>query len=148
MTSTPSSIGSEELLDPLLDELHNVESVIHVTRENIDALNAKFASLQEPPALYVAEYQELTSKLHELEAKQAELLEHLNGQDEKFEGLNQLSDSYVYQSYYANHQQIEQHQQQQTQQQQQEQYLQYLYHKGLHSSDKGGGGVEMVNFFY
>lgn len=141
MTSTPSSIASEELLDPLLDELHNVESVIHVTRENIDALNAKFASLQEPPALYVAEYQELTSKLHELEAKQAELLEHLNGQNGKIESLNQLADQYVYQSYYANQQQIQQHQQQQTQRQPQEQYLQYLYQKSLHPS---ASGVEMV----
>ena len=43
----------------------------------IDALNAKFANLQEPPSMYVAEYQELTSKLHELEIKEHELVERL-----------------------------------------------------------------------
>lgn len=73
-----------------------------MTRENIDALNAKFANLQNPPSMYIigkchsifrfffffmqclscffftfffffVEYQELTSKLHELETKELEL---------------------------------------------------------------------------
>lgn len=52
--STDSSPESDsEVYDPLADELHNVQLVIHVTRENIDALNAKFANLQEPPAMYL-----------------------------------------------------------------------------------------------
>ncbi|XP_023175218.1 raf homolog serine/threonine-protein kinase Raf isoform X3 [Drosophila hydei] len=77
--STDSSAESDsEVYDPLADELHNVQLVIHVTRENIDALNAKFANLQEPPAMYLTEYQELTSKLHELKAKEHELMEQLN----------------------------------------------------------------------
>lgn len=69
------SDDSEELLDPLSEELRNIQSVIYVTRENIDALNAKFANLQDPPPMYVAEYEELTSRLHELEAKEHELTE-------------------------------------------------------------------------
>lgn len=71
------SDDSEELLDPLSQELRNIQSVIYLTRENIDALNAKFANLQDPPPMYVAEYQELTSRLHELEAKEHELTEKI-----------------------------------------------------------------------
>lgn len=72
-----STDDSDELLDPLSEELRNIQSVIHVTRENIDALNAKFANLQEPPPMYITEYQELTSKLHEFEIKEHELIEKL-----------------------------------------------------------------------
>ncbi|KAK0083681.1 hypothetical protein PV325_008406 [Microctonus aethiopoides] len=63
---------------PLRDELKNIQSVIHVTRQNIDALNNRFAGFQDPPTIYVIEYQELTSKLHELESKQQKLNELLN----------------------------------------------------------------------
>ncbi|XP_064554950.1 raf homolog serine/threonine-protein kinase Raf [Drosophila montana] len=85
--SSPDSEG--ELYDPLADELHNVQLVKHVTRENIDALNAKFANLQEPPAMYLTEYQELTSKLHELEAKEHELMEQLNALQQEDECRSQ-----------------------------------------------------------
>lgn len=71
------SDDSEDLLDPLSEELRNIQSVIYVTRENIDALNAKFANLQDPPPMYVTEYQELTSRLHELEVKEHELTEKI-----------------------------------------------------------------------
>lgn len=63
--------------DLLAEELRNIESVIIVTRRNIDALNEKFANLQDPPAMYIHEYQELTSKLHELEAKKYEISERV-----------------------------------------------------------------------
>lgn len=72
-----STDDSEDIQDPLSEELRNVQSVMHVTRENIDALNAKFANFQEPPSMYIAEYQELTSKLHDLEIKEHELVERL-----------------------------------------------------------------------
>ncbi|XP_034952103.1 raf homolog serine/threonine-protein kinase Raf [Chelonus insularis] len=75
--------------DPLRSELRNIHSVIHVTRQNIDALNSKFAGFQHPPSIYLTEYQELTSKLHELETKEQKLNEILqsatssgSGQDE------------------------------------------------------------------
>ncbi|XP_068159055.1 LOW QUALITY PROTEIN: raf homolog serine/threonine-protein kinase Raf [Drosophila tropicalis] len=83
MSSESSMESDSELYDPLAEELHNVQLVKHVTRENIDALNAKFANLQEPPAMYLNEYQELTSKLHELEAKEHELMEQLQQQQQQ-----------------------------------------------------------------
>ncbi|XP_031334166.1 raf homolog serine/threonine-protein kinase Raf-like, partial [Photinus pyralis] len=63
-------------------ELRNIENVISLTRANIDALNAKFADFQHPPAMYLKEYDDLTSKLHQLEAEERRLHEQLrNGQE-------------------------------------------------------------------
>ncbi|KAI4486407.1 hypothetical protein M0804_005777 [Polistes exclamans] len=64
-------------MDPLSYELRNIQSVISVTRENIDALNDRFAGFQHPPSIYLNEYQELTSKLHDLESKEQKLIELL-----------------------------------------------------------------------
>ncbi|CAL7947874.1 unnamed protein product [Xylocopa violacea] len=64
--------------DPLRYELRNIQNVIHVTRKNIDALNSRFAGFQHPPSIYLNEYQELTSKLHDLECKEQKLNELLN----------------------------------------------------------------------
>lgn len=64
--------------DPLRYELRNIQSVIKVTRQNIDALNNRFAGFQHPPSIYLNEYHELTSKLHELESKQQKLNELFN----------------------------------------------------------------------
>lgn len=112
MTSTPSSEDSEDQYDALTEELHNIQSIILVTRENIDALNAKFANLLEPPPMYIAEYQELTSKLHELEAKETELIEQLSAQQEKEQHRRELNEYSYQQSHYQNQQQIHQQQQQ------------------------------------
>ncbi|XP_074106469.1 serine/threonine kinase raf oncogene [Cotesia typhae] len=60
-----------------LDELQNIQSVINVTRQNMDALTSKFANFLQPPAIYLLEYSELTSKLHELELKQQQLVDKL-----------------------------------------------------------------------
>lgn len=110
MTSSPSSEDSEELFDALAEELKNIQLVIRVTRENIDALNAKFANLQEPPPMYIAEYQELTSKLHELEVKETELMEQMSAQQELDEKQLQQQQAYEFsgfQSHYQNQQQIQ-----------------------------------------
>ncbi|XP_012284159.1 raf homolog serine/threonine-protein kinase phl [Orussus abietinus] len=64
--------------DPLRYEQRNIQSVIHLIRRNIDALNNKFAGFQQPPSIYLLEYQELTSKLHELESKEQKLTDFLN----------------------------------------------------------------------
>ncbi|XP_043253990.1 raf homolog serine/threonine-protein kinase Raf [Colletes gigas] len=64
--------------DPLRYELRNIQNVIHVTRQNIDALNNRFAGFQQPPLIYLNEYQELTSKLHDLKSKEQKLNELLN----------------------------------------------------------------------
>lgn len=86
------STDSEDYLD-VQQELRNIENVISLTRANIDALNAKFADFQRPPALYLKEYDDLTSKLHELEAKKLRLIDSIsNGQDspvdEEFNEIN------------------------------------------------------------
>ncbi|EEB17557.1 cAMP-dependent protein kinase catalytic subunit, putative [Pediculus humanus corporis] len=88
MASVPS--GSYNNNSSLLDELKNIRSVIRLTRENIDALNAKFASFQHPPTMYLTEYQELTSKLHEFLMKEHELMEQIypSGDDTTTENLN------------------------------------------------------------
>lgn len=65
-------------IDPHRYELHNIQSVIKVTRQNIDALNNRFAGFQHPPSIYLTEYHELTSKLHELESKEQKLIELRN----------------------------------------------------------------------
>jgi B-Raf proto-oncogene serine/threonine-protein kinase len=56
-----------------------------VTRQNIDQLNARFADFQQPPTMYLEEYQELTSKLHELEIKEQELIEKVQLNDSRFD---------------------------------------------------------------
>ncbi|XP_055695031.1 raf homolog serine/threonine-protein kinase Raf isoform X1 [Lutzomyia longipalpis] len=80
-TDKMSDEAQWDLADMELD-LRNIRSVIHVTRQNIDALNAKFANLQEPPPMYLKEYQELASKLHELRDKELEIIEKLQQQSD------------------------------------------------------------------
>lgn len=75
--STPSDDTDDLMIDPLAEELRNIESVITTLSRNIDALNAKFANRQDPPPMYISEYQELTSRLHELEEKKLELTEKI-----------------------------------------------------------------------
>lgn len=70
----------------LLDELKNIRSVIRLTKDNIDALNAKFAGFQHPPSMYLTEYQELTSKLHDFLMKEHELMEQLYPAEEESSG--------------------------------------------------------------
>lgn len=72
-----STDDSEDIQVSLAEELNNIRNVMLVTRENIDALNAKFAQLTEPPPMYVQEYEELTSKLHDLKLKEQELSERM-----------------------------------------------------------------------
>ncbi|XP_046971037.1 raf homolog serine/threonine-protein kinase Raf isoform X2 [Vanessa cardui] len=71
-----TSTDSDDVADPTY-EIRNIQSIINVTRENIDALNARFAGLQHPPSLYLSEYQELTAKLHNLELREQTLRELL-----------------------------------------------------------------------
>lgn len=77
--SDTMSTDSEDM--DIQQELRNIENVISLTRANIDALNAKFADFQHPPAMYLKEYEDLTSKLHELEAEERRLLELSNGRE-------------------------------------------------------------------
>lgn len=74
-----TSTDSDDIADPTY-EIRNIQSIINVTRENIDALNAKFAGIQHPPSLYLSEYQELTSKLHNLELRERTLRERMHAE--------------------------------------------------------------------
>nr|QMV48161.1 Raf [Plutella xylostella] len=91
-----TSTDSDDVADPL-SEIRNIQSIINVTRENIDALNAKFAGFQRPPSLYLSEYQELTSKLHNLEQRERSLRELLQGDSpDKSEEVSLADDSKNY----------------------------------------------------
>lgn len=87
-----TSTDSEDLADPMTYELRNIQSIINVTRENIDALNAKFADFPHPPSMYLTEYQELTSKLHNLELEEHKLIEQI-----QTESPDRNDDSYSFQ---------------------------------------------------
>ncbi|XP_017772190.1 PREDICTED: raf homolog serine/threonine-protein kinase phl [Nicrophorus vespilloides] len=71
-------------------ELRNIRSVITLTRNNIDALNAKFADFPNPPPMYVKEYEELTTKLHELESQEDFLRLHVSNGRESPESESDL----------------------------------------------------------
>lgn len=91
--SVTMSTDSEDM-DPLQYALRNIQNVIHCTRRNIDALNAKFADYQHPPSMYLTEYQELTSKLHSFEMEEHKLIEQIaNGRDSPEETVSIQSDS-------------------------------------------------------
>lgn len=53
MSSESSAESDIEHLELFTEELQNIQLVKDVTRSNIDALNAKFATLQEPPPMYL-----------------------------------------------------------------------------------------------
>ncbi|XP_047118079.1 raf homolog serine/threonine-protein kinase Raf [Schistocerca piceifrons] len=89
--NSPSKSTEAEDVDPRHDELHNIQSMIRLTRENIDALNAKFAGFQHPPSMYLTEYQELTSKLYEFQAKEHELIEQLSNGRESPQDISERS---------------------------------------------------------
>jgi B-Raf proto-oncogene serine/threonine-protein kinase len=59
------------------DELENVQSVIQLTKENIDALNERFQKFKPSPKIYLDEYQDLTSKLHQLNLMEQKLVEKM-----------------------------------------------------------------------
>lgn len=67
-----------EEITSLRNELQNVREVMRLTKCNIQALNGTFSTFDHPPPIYLTEYRELTFKLHELEAKEQELLEQVD----------------------------------------------------------------------
>lgn len=58
-------------------ELENVQSVIKLTKENIDALNDRFSKFQPSPRIYLEEYNDLTSKLHQLKRMEQNYIEKM-----------------------------------------------------------------------
>lgn len=61
----------------IYNELLNIRNVIKLTMDNLSALNASFSDLQDPPAMYIAEHEELSSKLQELKLKEIQLNQQL-----------------------------------------------------------------------
>lgn len=63
------------------EELRNIKILIDITSRNIDALNAKFAHLSDPPSIFVTEIKDLRSRLTELEEKKNEIVGKLRQND-------------------------------------------------------------------
>ena len=57
----------------LSEELKNIQNHIRLTKEHIDALNARFAGYQNPPGIFLNEYDELTYKLHKFNLREQSL---------------------------------------------------------------------------
>lgn len=86
-----SSTDSDQDVTDEYDELINIKNVIILLRDNIDALNEKFADFpaSELPSMYLEEYQELTTKLHELELKEQLLSEKLQQKNDTSDQTDQ-----------------------------------------------------------
>lgn len=65
-------------LNDLQLELENLKSVMQLTKENIDALNERFKKFNPPPKIYLDEYNDLTSKLHQLKLMEQNLIEKIS----------------------------------------------------------------------
>lgn len=59
----------------LKNELKNIENVIRLKTETVEALNARLANLQSPPSMYIQEREELCLNLVECNIRQRELQE-------------------------------------------------------------------------
>lgn len=75
------------------EDLRIIKIVIDITSRNIDALNAKFAHLNDPPSMLLTEIQDLRSKLTELEEKKNEIVGKLRQNDsaEQHSEYNEVS---------------------------------------------------------
>jgi len=83
-------------------ELMNIQNHIKLTKEHIDALNVRFAGYQNPPGIFISEYEEWTQKLHNFVLRETSLKERLallSSEVEKvysYNGNNSEVDSLVY----------------------------------------------------
>lgn len=62
----------------LQNELRNIRNVIQVITANLSALTARFSDVRDPPAMFITEQRELSSKLQELRQKELQLSQQLN----------------------------------------------------------------------
>lgn len=62
------------------NELKNIRNMIRLITDNLDNLNGRFAGMQHPPKCYVTEYEQLTTKLNEVQNSELKLLEQLYGE--------------------------------------------------------------------
>lgn len=82
---------TSESLNELELELQNVQSVINLTKENIDCLNERFSKFKPPPKIYLNEYQDLTSKLHQLKTMEQNLIDKMQSLYEQIEVRNSIN---------------------------------------------------------
>ncbi|XP_013407073.1 serine/threonine-protein kinase B-raf isoform X5 [Lingula anatina] len=59
------------------EEIRNIQNLIRLTKEKLEAINAEFGIDPHPPSLYLDEYNELTTKIHELQEKEDALKDQL-----------------------------------------------------------------------
>lgn len=65
----------------LMDDLRNIQTIIAVTRNNIDALTEKSAVFENPPQMFLNELVELSAKMIELKEKEDDLLARIQQMD-------------------------------------------------------------------
>jgi pole hole protein len=85
MDNNGSAAATENSLHEMQLELENVQSVIQLTKENIDALNDRFSKFKPSPKIYLEEYQDLTSKLHQLKMMEQNLVEKIQSVQDQLE---------------------------------------------------------------
>lgn len=55
-------------------QLKSIQNMIRLTKENLEALNERFADSQQPPLFYLNEHEELTSKLKDFQKQERQIL--------------------------------------------------------------------------
>lgn len=78
---------NQTLIDMQL-ELENLKSVMQLTKENIDALNERFKKFNPPPKIYLDEYNDLTTKLHQLKMMEQNMIEKIITEHQEVIKLN------------------------------------------------------------
>lgn len=73
----PVAGGTMSAYSSQCSKLRNIQSMIRLTKGNLEQLNARFAEYQHPPSMYVHEYEDLTSKLNEFQNEEQRLVEML-----------------------------------------------------------------------
>ncbi|XP_075550922.1 serine/threonine kinase raf oncogene isoform X3 [Dermacentor variabilis] len=76
LNSPPASYEQDDRV-ALSGELRNIRSMIRLTKENLEALSAKFSAYQHPPSMYILEYQDLTGRLNEFQMREQTLLDRI-----------------------------------------------------------------------
>lgn len=58
--------------------LSNIQSLIRLTKVNIESLNERFASIKHPPSEYLIEYEDLTTRLNDFQMQENALVDELD----------------------------------------------------------------------
>lgn len=83
-SSKSSGVGEDNLEDEEHNpqspkaELENLQHLIELIKDNLEALNAEFGKTKEPPSIYLKEYDLLTNKIHNLQERELQLQEQLS----------------------------------------------------------------------